>query len=350
MSNIKDLLSIGVDGTGTANSVMKWLDTNTATDSIIYDNGTNIGIGTSSPEGKLDVGSGDIVTSTISGGSYSIDGVSYVNANIVSGTGFNSVPVKVGDVITFPYNQVKTVGIVTDTQLTVDSNFAISFSNATVTGKRGVVFNVDNKETLRVQANGFLYASNTGSYLFPAGSYHSFQNLTNSGSDANILSVLGSNNSNTSSYHFIGTCSTSNTIYIYGNGNIANANGVYGSTSDIKLKENIVDASPKLDDILKVKVRNYNLIGDETKQIGVVAQELEEIFPSMIYESPDFENKEVVDEEGNITAERIDLGTTTKSVKYSIFIPMLIKATQELKEIIDNQQIEIDNLKAQLNG
>ena len=45
----------GVDGTGTANYVAKWSDTDTITDSVIYDDGTNVGIGTSSPAQKLHV-------------------------------------------------------------------------------------------------------------------------------------------------------------------------------------------------------------------------------------------------------------------------------------------------------
>jgi hypothetical protein len=36
-----------------------------------------------------------------------------------------------------------------------------------------------------------------------------------------------------------------------------------------------------------------------------------------------------------------DLGTTTKSVKYSVFVPMLIKAIQE-------QQAQIEELKAKM--
>ena len=36
----------GVDGTGTANYLSKWLDANTITNSLVYDNGTNVGIGT----------------------------------------------------------------------------------------------------------------------------------------------------------------------------------------------------------------------------------------------------------------------------------------------------------------
>ena len=38
-----------VDGSGTANYVSKWSDTDTLTNSIIYDNGSAVGIGTSSP-------------------------------------------------------------------------------------------------------------------------------------------------------------------------------------------------------------------------------------------------------------------------------------------------------------
>jgi hypothetical protein len=40
-----------VDGSGTANYVSKWSDANTLTDSVIYDNGTNVGIGTTPNQG-----------------------------------------------------------------------------------------------------------------------------------------------------------------------------------------------------------------------------------------------------------------------------------------------------------
>ena len=96
---------------------------------------------------------------------------------------------------------------------------------------------------------------------------------------------------------------------------------------------------------MKVKIRNYNLIGDDKKQIGVIAQELEDVFPNMIDESIDFEDKEITDEEGNVSTEKIDLGTTTKSVKYSVFVPMLIKAIQELKADNDSLKARIETLE-----
>ena len=116
-------------------------------------------------------------------------------------------------------------------------------------------------------------------------------------------------------------------MYVYSNGNIVNTNNSYGSLSDRTIKENIVDASPKLENICKVKIRNFNLIGETTKQLGVVAQELEEVFPSMV---------------------EVDGKTQKKQVKYSVFVPMLVKAIQELKTIVDAQAAEIAELKAKV--
>jgi len=161
---------------------------------------------------------------------------------------------------------------------------------------------------------------------YTPGFFHNNNNA--SGQYCNIWQLGGSETNNTSSYYLL--CDTDFVgvrMVIYGNGNIANVNNVYGAYSDIKLKENIVDATPKLNDLLKVKVRSYNLKGDNTKQIGVVAQELEEIFPGLIEES----NDTIKDENG----QHIETGEKTKSVKYSVFVPMLIKAIQELKAEID---------------
>jgi hypothetical protein len=119
-------------------------------------------------------------------------------------------------------------------------------------------------------------------------------------------------------------------------GNVTNTNNSYGSISDIKLKENIIDATLKLEKLNQVRIVNFNFINDNQKQIGVIAQELENIFPSMVEESPD------KDLEGN------DLETTTKQVKYSVFVPILIKAIQELSAKVDIQQTKIDALEARI--
>jgi hypothetical protein len=124
---------------------------------------------------------------------------------------------------------------------------------------------------------------------------------------------------------------TGNQLVVRDSGNVQNTNNSYGAISDVKLKENIVDASPKLADLMQVKVRSYNLKSDSThKQLGVIAQELETVFPAMVEEAIDR------DLEGN------DLGTTSKSVKYSVFVPMLIKAMQEQQAIIESLKARLD--------
>jgi hypothetical protein len=144
---------------------------------------------------------------------------------------------------------------------------------------------------------------------------------------------------NASCYFMYAADATAARFQVFSNGTVENATGSYGTISDIKLKENVLDATPKLSDLMNVRIVNYNLKSDpDQKYIGVIAQELEQIFPGLVYESTDR------DMEGN------ELGTTTKAVKYSIFVPMLIKAIQEQQAIIEGQDARIQSLEARLTA
>ena len=120
---------------------------------------------------------------------------------------------------------------------------------------------------------------------------------------------------------------------VAGDGDVTNANNSYGAISDERLKENIVDATDKLNDLKQIKIRNFNFKGNDTKQIGVVAQELETIFPALITEREDR------DADGN------ELGTTTKEVKYSVLLPIAIKAIQEQQALIETLQTKVKALE-----
>jgi hypothetical protein len=140
-----------------------------------------------------------------------------------------------------------------------------------------------------------------------------------------------------------GNSATSFTAYnipfgVYTNGNVVNTNNSYGSISDIKLKENIVDANSQWDDLKALQVRNYNFKEGQTHtQIGLVAQEVELVSPGLVSESPDR------DEDGN------DLGTVTKSVNYSVLYMKAVKALQEAMERIEQLETEMIAVKAQLS-
>jgi hypothetical protein len=120
------------------------------------------------------------------------------------------------------------------------------------------------------------------------------------------------------------------TFIVYTNGNVVNTNNSYGAISDIKLKENIVDANSQWSDIKALQVRKYNFKEGQTHtQIGLVAQEVELVSPGLVSESPDR------DEDGN------DLGTVTKSVNYSVLYMKAVKALQEAMERIETLEARL---------
>jgi hypothetical protein len=147
-----------------------------------------------------------------------------------------------------------------------------------------------------------------------------------------------------------------NAFLVYTNGNVENTNNSYAGISDLKLKENIVNAGSQWDDLKALQVRKYNFkkeTGQQTHtQIGLVAQEVELVSPGLVSESPDR------DEDGN------DLGTVTKGVNYSVLYMKAVKALQEAMErietlegmvavnniTIDEQQHQLSTLAARLTA
>jgi len=121
------------------------------------------------------------------------------------------------------------------------------------------------------------------------------------------------------------------------NGDVKNTNNSYGAISDIKLKENVVDANSQWNDLKSLRVVNYNLKPEtkqEThKQLGLIAQEVELVSPGLVSESPDR------DEDGNET------GEVTKSVNYSVLYMKAVKALQEAMERIEALEAKVAALE-----
>ena len=159
------------------------------------------------------------------------------------------------------------------------------------------------------------------------------------GSGIQSRSSIGPATTNSTFAGFHSATNTTNgsiSFIVYTNGNVQNTNNSYGSISDIKLKENIVDASSQWDDLKALQVRNYNFKEGQTHtQIGLVAQDAELVSPGLVSESPDR------DAEGN------DLGTVTKSVNYSVLYMKAVKALQEAMERIEQLETRLTALEAQ---
>jgi hypothetical protein len=282
-------------------------------------NGGNVGIGTSSPAYKFETLGTSVITAAFGRSDYGASNVMLIAMN-----GYRDVyKTAIGVVRTGDYDVADmifclngsangTVVSASDEKMRIKSGGALCLG---VTSAYG---------TNLLNVNGGIYATSSVAAVVAADlDMMVFQNTGATYSKACLVASMTATGG-TGSYFFYGQQSTSTAaIKIFSNGNIQNTNNSYGAISDARLKENIKDATPKLDDLMKVKVRNYNLKGESNKQLGVISQELEAIFPNMIEESTNMgENMKI------------------KGVKYSVFVPMLIKAVQELKaeiEILKNK-------------
>jgi Chaperone of endosialidase len=311
-------------GTGlssyTANAVVYAPTTSTlATSSALTFDGTNLGIGTSSVSQLLDVRSGSSPTIKIRNtalGSGNISQLLFEGTNNFSGTSTSFI---------------QSIALVSG-----NSNTALVFgTNAAGGGAATENMRLDSSGNLLVGStspNGKIYVENS----VQTNTIKGYDTNASTTSDGIFVAVALRNTTNNTFYAFsyYNAGAGAYKFRVADSGNVTNTNNSYGAISDVKLKENIVDASPKLADLMQVKVRNYNLKSDPThKQLGVIAQELETVFPSMVDEAID------TDEEGNV------LETTTKSVKYSVFVPMLIKAIQELSTQLTELKAEVATLR-----
>jgi hypothetical protein len=346
------------DSTGNLAFYANGISSGTLTERMLIDSAGNVGIGTSgtsSPVSPLTVNKGNVT----SAGQWASSAISVANP---TNTGSYSQ-------IAFGY----TVGTTNAAAYMgfISTNQSANGFGDLVFGTRSVSTDTQPSERMRIDSSGNLLAGTTTPLTTSA---HSFQALGTTtgdyaaafqqnatGASGRLLRWLLPNTNDAASYFVFATNSDGNCLNIFGNGNITNTNNSYGGISDIKLKENIVDTSPKLDKIAQVRVVSYNLKSNpEQKLLGVVAQELEQIFPSMVSETQDYitvtktrEVEAVFDDEGNeITpatteeyTEQEATGTTTKSVKYSVFVPMLIKAIQELSAKNDALEARIAALE-----
>lgn len=102
-------------------------------------------------------------------------------------------------------------------------------------------------------------------------------------------------------------------------------NVAYTTTSDARMKHDIVDTHLGLNDLLSLKVRDYVMNQDEnnTLQTGFIAQELYEIYPQAVSTNGDDGVSEISDT------------SNFWGVDYGKVTPLITKAIQDLNEKVD---------------
>jgi hypothetical protein len=313
---------------GTANNWPFYIRTNDANRIAITTSG-QVGIGTNSVDSTISV---DIQNTSPTSNN--------VFLRIKNNVGSEDCGIKIAGIFGSAYEHTFGVN-------TIMASGDLIFHNSNTLGYRWFI---DGSQRLSITSGGFTKQSN-GDYSYLANASHETTSTTNS----NYIDIITHRNSNpygifidypnaspnNSGNEFI-ACedSTNAKFYVYANGNVVNRNGTYGTiSSDLRLKENIIEASSKLNDILNLRVVNFNLKEDidKKKQIGFIAQEFKEVFPSLVYEK----DTRKYDEDGNLISGFKD----SLGVQVGMEFAILVKAIQELKSQNDALQTRIETLE-----
>jgi hypothetical protein len=228
----------GVTGSGTTNYITKWTGGTTLGNSLMFDNGTSVGVGTATPFSTARL---QVKTSTD------------VNIGFQTGT-FDATGIKLN-----AYNDAGSVNI------PIELNGSILYFKTSETVK-AMITNGGNILIGTTADNGYKLQLN-GSASFAYG----FLSVYRGSSSPNDILV-----GNSGSVFYIG----GNTQVV---GSVS-ASGGFFDTSDARLKT-LVEDNYLLSSIANVKAKLY--IKDGRKELGYYAQDLEAILPSAVKEGLD---------------------------------------------------------------
>jgi hypothetical protein len=328
------------------------LQSNGTTTAVTIDTSQNVGIGTSSPAGNLQIsGSGDrslLVTGGTSG-TISVQlgdsaaagqgGMSYDNAvdalflksngsermridssgNVGIGTSSPSVSLEISkgnntalrvidDAANGRGGYIKSTGSVVEM--------------GTTSGVRPLVWTIDSVEKARIDTSGNLLVGTTS---------------TPSSSNPGVR--ISNPATATPIFAYNGTSTVPMINFVNGNGTVGHidtsgSNTSYVTSSDYRLKENITPMTSALAKVAQLKPVTYKWKADGSDGEGFIAHELAEICPHAVSGS-----KDAVDADGNPVYQGIDT---------SFLVATLTAAIQEAKTLIDTQAETINALTARI--
>ena len=304
-----------------------------------------LGIGETSPLGKLHVKSADSGATADSG----------ADELVVEGSGSSGITILSG---------ASSTGSIYfgDSGLNYDGYIAYSQNN------RKMSFGTAGGSRAFIDSSGSLFVGRSSQVTNGGvGAVHNFEQvgdaqwaITTHGAQTNNygLSVYYATAHDGTGNHFLYCTDTgANRLRIRSDGDVQNHDNAYGSTSDERIKQDIKDANSQWDDIKALKVRNFKKkddvrqYGDKAwEQIGVVAQELEAAgMTKLITESsPDEHDIKSSAEFGTLNEDGTikEVKAKVKDVKYSVLYMKAVKALQEAMARIETLETKVAALEA----
>lgn len=154
------------------------------------------------------------------------------------------------------------------------------------------------------------------------------------------LDFTGGSPDDNTAYFIYGKDTTADRFLVYSDGDVQNHDNSYGAISDARLKQDITPVNSFWDKYKQVEWVEYKhktdveQYGEDAKeQLGVIAQDLREVFPSIIKQSDEpFINDEGEEEEGEM------------GVKYSVLYAIQGKVLQEAMARIEELEAKVEAL------
>ena len=276
------------------------------TERMRIDSSGRVGIGTSSPSAKLEV----------------------IHGNVSQGNG-----------VTFGRTASQSWDFWGDSGANVlysKGNFAIIGTS----DSQDLSFRTNNTDRMRIDTSGNVLINQSSSNLTYGklqvsaggetagfGGIVGFFDTDGSVASSNLIQLLAfSGDTDATGGQFIRFSDSNSTM-----GSVSAASGTtvsYNTSSDRRMKENIVDASSQLDVINNIQIREFDWIKNGHHEVGVIAQELNEVIPNVVQEGGEDVNEE------------------PWGVDYGKLTPYLIKAMQEQQTIINDLKTRIETLES----
>ena len=329
---------VRITQTGTGNALVVEDDTNPDSTPFVVGPSGNVGIGTSSPNGKLAVSDGTVVgeinpysaasgcyigTRTNHSILFQINAVEKMridtSGNVGIGTSSISERLEVNGRVKILASSAPTWD--TNTRFWTESGFGTRYDGYQhrfdVGNSRAEAMRIDTSGNVKMYNNLRIDRGSTADYPL---------HLVSSGRYCTIGAL-------NSTYVHIDTDSSSG-IYFYDSISVASLD----NRSDEVLKTNINTISDALSKVLAIRGVSFEWEVDKYPELklksgtnfGVIAQECESLHPEFVKES----------------LHPTDENTSFKSLNYLELIPFLIEATKEQQALIESQQTQIDALTA----
>ncbi len=294
-----------------------------ARDIISFGFSGNVGIGTTSPVWMLEINK-----DTTSGSTGGYPAISVNNPNAAGYAGYY-----------FYAGTTQKGGIEYSNSANSFSFYNNGSERMRITSGGNVLIGTTTDNGYKLNVSGSIYSSSS---IVSNGSMYAVGGIGSQGGiyiDYGYAYGLNSNTQNAANaWNFYVSSSFSNNIrFFYGGTSVGSGtakaqidtSGNYSALSDFNKKKDIALSTLGLAEVMQLKPSTFKFKDDENQieQIGFIAQEVKDIIPQAYYEDEEGDDKFI-------------------GLKQTAFIPVLVKAIQELSADLTSAKQEIELLKA----